>query len=62
MIKVKTETSDIETETVKEARCPVCGCLLMDVRFVKGALIVRVKCPRCKSYVNVDIVGVNSAE
>ena len=37
--------------------CPICGQKLTDISYVNGAVILRVKCRRCKNYINVDIVG-----
>ena len=37
--------------------CPICGQKLTDISYVNGVVILRVKCRRCKNYINVDIVG-----
>lgn len=37
--------------------CPICGQKLTDISYLNGVVILRVKCRRCKSYINVDIVG-----
>ena len=36
---------------------PICGQKLTDINYVNGVVILRVKCRRCKNYINVDIIG-----
>ena len=57
MIKVHTDISDIEVMIKEKVRCPVCGKMMFDLRHAKGIIMLRVKCPRCKSYINVDVAG-----
>lgn len=60
MIKVNTkiyfEQADVNYTMVE---CPICGQKLTEVCYVKGVIALRVKCRRCKHYINVDIVGVD---
>lgn len=37
--------------------CPMCGQKLTDVKYVKGIVTLRIKCRRCKNYINVDLIG-----
>lgn len=39
--------------------CPVCGQKLGDITYLKGVLILRVKCRRCKKYVDIEVTGTN---
>ena len=57
MIKIKSEATPIETEIKEKVRCPLCRRMLFDVRFAKGILMLKVKCTKCKSYIDVDITG-----
>lgn len=57
MIKTKSEASSIETEVIEKVKCPCCGKMLFDIRYAKGILMLRTKCTRCKSYIDVDITG-----
>lgn len=43
----------------KMAVCPVCGQKLGDITYLKGVLILRVKCRRCKKYVDIEVTGTN---
>ena len=57
MIKIKSEKTEIETGVIEKVRCPVCGRMIFDLRYAKGIFMLRSKCPKCKSYINVDITG-----
>lgn len=39
------------------AICPACGQKLTEVRWIRGAAILRIKCRRCKQYVSIDLTG-----
>lgn len=41
----------------KLVECPICGQKLTDVQYVDGAVMLRIKCRRCKKYISVDLVG-----
>lgn len=56
-----TETLDTEqgnNPTPRYAECPDCKQKLFDVRELKGFATLRIKCRRCRKYVNVEIIGV----
>lgn len=59
MIRVKKEKAivDVELSHVM-VTCPECGQKLTDVIYVKGIAMLRIKCRRCKQYINVDLTGV----
>lgn len=58
MIKVSADKDADQGEIYnKIVLCPICGQKLTDISYVNGVVILRVKCRRCKSYINVDIVG-----
>lgn len=43
----------------KMIECPVCGQKLTEVGYVNGVATLRVKCRRCKHYIDIDLTGVN---
>lgn len=58
MIKIDAKEDPRQTvEHHKLVICPMCGQKLTDVKYVKGIVALRVKCRRCKSYINVDLIG-----
>lgn len=46
------DSLDIRNQVVK---CPYCGKMVVDVRYVSGMAMLRIKCTRCKHYINVTI-------
>ena len=59
MLKVKTEPAwELEAVKAKDVRCPACGRKLSEVTYARGVVLLRVKCPKCKTFVNVDVSGV----
>ena len=58
MIKIKTE-KDISQADICHILvcCPECGQKLTDVTYLRGVAILRLKCRRCKKYINVDLTG-----
>lgn len=60
MLKVKTEPVwELEKATVENVRCPACGRKLSEITYARGILLLRIKCPKCKTFVNIDIAGVD---
>lgn len=58
MLKIKAEpVCELEKATVKDVRCPSCGRKLSEVTYARGVLLLRIKCPKCKTFVNIDIAG-----
>lgn len=58
MIKFKAERDVSQAESCdKMVHCPECGQKLTDIKYVNGAIMLRIKCRRCKTYINVDVVG-----
>jgi C4-type Zn-finger protein len=58
MIKISADKDADQREIYnKIVLCPICGQKLTDISYVNGVVILRVKCRRCKNYINVDIVG-----
>ena len=58
MIKVSADKDADQREIYnKIVLCPICGQKLTDISYINGVVILRVKCRRCKNYINVDIVG-----
>lgn len=49
--------NDQSSEGKNLVRCPSCRQVLADIRMLKGYGTVRVKCRRCGTYTNIDIVG-----
>lgn len=60
MIRIKSVVcdSDCVVDQVKTVVCPSCKKRLFNVEFAKGAFIVKMKCPRCKSYIDIQATGV----
>ena len=57
MLKVSTRVDDIDPETrTRMVECPVCGKKMMDVQYVSGVVMLRVKCVRCKHYIKVNVI------
>lgn len=58
MIKTHTEINFDETE-IKGimAICPVCGQKIGEIRYLKGIVMLRVKCRRCKHYIDINATG-----
>ena len=54
---IKVSAADQREIYNKIVLCPICGQKLTDISYVNGVVILRVKCRRCKNYINVDIVG-----
>lgn len=58
MIKIGIEEDPRQAiEYHKLVFCPNCGQKLTDVKFVDGIAMLRIKCRRCKKYINLDLVG-----
>lgn len=58
MLKVRASESYSQDDfATKLVTCPHCGQKLGDIRYLKGVLILRVKCRRCKKYIDVEAVG-----
>lgn len=55
MINVITKVDTNGGQPVKLIECPKCGQKLMDIRFVGGMAVVRIKCRRCKNFITVDM-------
>lgn len=43
---------DVRTQA---AKCPYCGKMMADIQYISGMAMLRIKCTRCKHYVNVTI-------
>ena len=61
MIKIHTEINFDETE-IKEIKgimaiCPVCGQKIGEIRYLKGIVMLRAKCRRCKHYIGINATG-----
>lgn len=39
-------------------KCPKCGQKLADIEYLNGTGIIRFQCRRCRTYIKVDLVGV----
>lgn len=58
MVKIETKIDeDQNASMVNLTRCPRCRQVLADIRKIKGYGLVRVKCRRCGTYSNIEIVG-----
>ena len=58
MLKVRAEAVEpFEIERKEDVRCPACGRKLSEVSYVRGVAMLRIKCPKCRTYVNIDITG-----
>ncbi|MBD9174808.1 hypothetical protein [Paraprevotella clara] len=58
MLKIRSRVSIRQDEMAHQmATCPLCGQKLGDVTYLKGVLILRVKCRRCKKYVDIEVTG-----
>ena len=58
MLKIRTEAVEpIEIIHKQDVRCPSCGRKLSEVSYVKGVVLLRIKCPKCRTFVNIDITG-----
>jgi len=55
MINVITKVDTNGGQPVKLIECPKCGQKLMDIRFLGGMAVVRIKCRRCKNFITVDM-------
>lgn len=59
MLKIKAEpVYRLEGLVIKDVRCPSCGRKLSEVTYARGVLLLRTKCPKCKTFINIDIAGV----
>lgn len=58
MIKIEANKDDNQgSEGTNFVRCPSCRQVLVDIKKFKGYGLVRSKCRRCGTYVNIEIVG-----
>ena len=58
MLKVCTTKSVPDGGFEGKARCPHCGKMLFGIKYINGASILQLRCPRCKSYVDIDLSGI----
>ncbi len=58
MIKVNVSKDfDQQDSSTMMIICPECGQKLTDIRDANGLVRVRIKCRRCRTYINIDILG-----
>lgn len=60
MLKIKSSVceKDCELSNNKTVMCPACGKRLLNVEFAKGAVILKMKCPRCRNFIDIEATGV----
>lgn len=58
MIKIRTEKDNEQGAKNRQmVCCPECGQKLTDVQNINGLVMLRIMCRRCKSFINIDIIG-----
>jgi DNA-directed RNA polymerase subunit RPC12/RpoP len=56
MLKISTRIDDTEPERqTMMVECPYCGRKMVDVQYVSGVTLLRIKCTRCKHYVKINM-------
>ena len=56
MLKISTRIDDFNPEIrTMMVECPSCGKKMVDVQYVSGVVMLRIKCTRCKHYIKVNI-------
>lgn len=60
MFKIKSVVceNDCVVDSGRTVMCPSCKKRLFNVEFAKGAFIVRMKCPRCKNFIDIQATGI----
>lgn len=58
MLKIRASIDDENPEIrTKMVECPVCNKKMADVQYLSGIAMLRIKCPRCKHYIKINITG-----
>ncbi len=56
MRKILTRLDDTELDVrTLMVECPGCGKKILDVQYVNGVVMLRVKCPRCKHFIKINM-------
>ena len=58
MMKIDTKLDEKQTsEKGNFVICPICGQKLTDVKIIRGSVLFRTVCRRCRNFISVIIVG-----
>lgn len=55
MLESKTSVQPADDEGHSYIICPKCGQKLFDVKAVEGVVHIKIKCRRCRSYIDVQL-------
>ena len=60
MLRIKASEckDDCELRHERTVKCPICKKRLFNVELASGAIIVRMKCPRCRQFIDIEATGV----
>jgi hypothetical protein len=58
MMKIDTKLEEKQTsEKGNFVICPICGQKLTDVKIIRGSVLFRTVCRRCRNFISVKIEG-----